>query len=238
MKEHVLILSKGDHSALGSIRSVQGLQVAEDEDLLVRGVNESLLADKRIRQLPVLHTYCLDEHQQLFPLGGLTPTKKLAHLEWIPIAEFIKPELPVSALPAKPQARHWVRLVKACTTCEGAAMMTSLNTLKAYAETAAAIRLEHLKFAVSSNEDVLLIGTPLPAIPGHEYYFHESILLPAGYAFEAPVFAQLLKRKLNSAEDSVVAVTTAGDWHKVPLQSFAKATRSAIRLTNVIENEW
>jgi hypothetical protein len=50
-----------EREALGSVRCLTNLQVAEDNYLYVRGIGETELADKRIKQLPVLHSYVLDE---------------------------------------------------------------------------------------------------------------------------------------------------------------------------------
>ena len=233
MKEYLLILTQEEHASLGTVRSLTNLQVAEDGHLYVRGIDEVTFADKRIKQLPVLHTYVLDEQERLFPLQGVTPVGKLQPLMWMPIATFIDIELPVSAMPARLRSKLTVRLIPANNTREGFALLTKLTTWKAYAETAPASRLEHLKFAAASNGDVVITGTPLPPVQGKEFYKEKDILLPAGYAFEVPIAADILLRKLHR-DHSVLMFLASGDWYQIPAASFVKATRSAVRLTELI----
>ena len=60
-REYLLVMIQEEREALGSVRCLTNLQVAEDNYLYVRGIGETELADKRIKQLPVLHSYVLDE---------------------------------------------------------------------------------------------------------------------------------------------------------------------------------
>ncbi len=235
MKEHPLVLTPEEREALGAIRCLPGLYVAEDELLYVKGIDEAAMADNRIKQLPVLHSYVLDEEQRLFPLHALTPTGRLKQLQWHPIADFINIELPLSAMPAKLASKLPVKLVQTGNANEGCALMTKLNTWKEYAETAPAVRLEHLRFAVASTGEVFIIGSPLPPIPGNEYYEDNEILLPAGYAFEVPLVSVILRQKFNTVGDAAIVFTATGDHYNIPSTSFVKASRSAIRLTTLNE---
>jgi hypothetical protein len=232
MKELIIVLSQADKSALGSVRCLPGLQAAEDDGFIwVRGINALDNIDLRIRQLPGLHTYTLDADGNLFPPGGLTPVAKLKPLKWVPVAEYITVTLPVSALPGKVSLQHVIKLIPSGRSQEGNVLLTSLATFKTYAETAPLVRLQQTRFAVSEKNKVLIMGTPLPALPGREYVLQDTLLLPCGFEFDPPAISELVIARLDPSKGSLLLFDTDGTWEKVPQIAFMPSTRSAIRLT-------
>jgi hypothetical protein len=232
MKELIIVLSQADKAALGSVRCLPGLQTAEDEGFIwVRGINALDNIDLRIRQLPGLHTYTLDADNNLFPPGGLTPVAKLMPLKWAPVAEYITVKLPVSALPGKVSLQHTIKLIPSGRSQEGNVLLTDLATWKTYAETAPLVRLQQTRFAVSENNKVLIMGTPLPALPGKEYVLQDTLLLPCGFEFDPPAISELVIARLDPSKESLLLFDTDGTWEKVPKNAFMPSTRSAIRLT-------
>lgn len=232
MKELIIVLSQADKAALGSVRCLPGLQAAEDEGFIwVRGINALDNIDLRIRQLPGLHTYTPDADNNLFPPGGLTPVAKLKPLKWVPVAEYITVTLPVSALPGKVNLQHTIRLIPSGRSQEGDVLLTSLTTWKTYAETAPLVRLQQTRFAVSENNKVLIMGTPLPALPGREYVLQDTLLLPCGFEFDPPAISELVIARFDPSKESLLLFDTDGTWEKVPKNAFMPSTRSAIRLT-------
>lgn len=227
-----MVLSKADKAALGSVRCLPGLQAAEGEDhIWVRGIPAQENVDIRIRQLPGLQTYLLDADNHLFPPGALTPVGKLQSLEWIPLSAFIMVELPVSALPGKISQQYAIRLVPLGQSQPGNALLTDLETWKAYGEQAPLIRLRQTRFAVSANNKVLIIGTPLPALPGKEYVLQNTLLLPCGYEFDPPAISNLVITRLDASKEALLLFDINGAWEKIPKTAFVNTTRSAIRLT-------
>lgn len=232
MKELVFVLRSEDIDTLGAVRCIPGLRVAKGQgELWLRGIYSLDNADIKIKKLPAFARYILDHQDYLFPIGKNTPVGKLKELQWIPVAEFIPLELPVSALPARPEEKHPVQLVRTKHAIQGEALLTSLYVWKAYAHTAPAARLERLRFAVSENKDVLISGSPLPPIPGQEFWRSGTMLLPSGYSFEFPFAAALIENRLNPNKDSQLVFHVSGEWEKILFSSFVPATRSAVRLT-------
>jgi hypothetical protein len=232
MKELIIVLSQADKAALGSVRCLPGLQAAEDEGFIwVRGINALDNIDLRIRQLPGLHTYMLDADDNLFPFGGLTPVAKLKPLKWVSAAEYITVRLPVSALPGKVSQQHVIKLIPSGRSQEGNVLLTDLTIWKTYAERAPLVRLQQTRFAVSENNKVLIMGTPLPALPGKEYVLQDTLLLPCGFEFDPPAISELVITRLDPAKESLLMFDTDGTWEKVPKNAFMPSTRSAIRLT-------
>jgi hypothetical protein len=232
MTQRVLILAAADREILGSVRHLPGLQAAEAAgQLWLRGLPVAGELPLAVRGLPAVAAYSLDAQGRLFPPGQLTPTAQLPALAWLPIREFVPLELPTAALPAQGAPTYRVQLTPSARAEAGVALLTTLETWQAYAETAPEIRLQSLRFAVAADQRVLLLGTPLPPISGQEYWLSEGLLLPAGFDFEAPLLAPLLAQKLNPVGEDVLLFAADGSWERVPKAHLLPVTRSAVRLT-------
>ena len=232
MKELIIVLSQTDKAALGSVRCLPGLQAAENDGFIwVRGISVHEEIDLRIRQLPGIHTYTLDADNHLFPPGGLTPVSTLKPMNWVPLSTYITVTLPVSALPGKINQQLVVRLVPSGNSQEGNALLTDLNTWKAYGESAPLVRLQQTRFAVSEENKVLILGAPLPALPGKEYVLQDSLLIPCGFEFDPPVIGPLISSRFDPEKGSLLLFDTDGSWEEIPKERFVQTTRSAIRLT-------
>ncbi|MGI4737491.1 MAG: hypothetical protein ACRYG7_20180 [Janthinobacterium lividum] len=232
MRERILILAALDRPALGAVRHLPGVQVAQTAtQLWLRGLPATGELPLAVRTLPATAAYGLDAQGRLFAAGHLTPTAHLPDLTWQPIQEFEPLELPTAALPAQGALPYQLRLLPSTRAKVGAALLTTLDAWQHYAETAPESRLHGLRFAVSAETRVLLLGTPLPPIASQEYWQQDSLLLPAGFDLEAPLLGPLLVRKLNSAADSLVLFDPDGRWERVSLANLLPATRSAVRLT-------
>jgi hypothetical protein len=232
MTERVLVLAAHDRATLGGVRAVPGLQAAEAAgQVWLRGLPAAGELPLAVRALPATAAYALDAAGRLFPLGSLTPTAQLPPLAWQSIQAFVPLELPTAALPAQAAPRYQVRLVPSARAEAGAALLTTLAAWHEYAGAAPEIRLTGLRFAVAADRRVLLLGTPLPPIPGQEHWLSEGLLLPAGFDFEAPLLAPLLGRQLSPAADAVLLFAADGSWERIPREHLLPVTRSAVRLT-------
>jgi hypothetical protein len=232
MNETLMLLAPADFEALGAVRTLEGLRALNLDGMIwLRGIPELEKADRRVRKLPAQKTYRLGEGNLLFPIGGSTPEGKLPVGEWREIAEFVPVENPVSAMPGQIRAKLPFRLQRSEVPREGEAMLIGMEKLKSYADSAPAHRLGVLKFAVSAESEALVIGTPLPAIPGREFWMTDLLLIPGGYDLEYPVMAGTVSERLNPIKDAVIMLHPDGSWEKIEWEDFVSASRSAIRLT-------
>jgi fumarate reductase subunit D len=235
MHELIFTLNNKDKDSLGNIRCIADLKVAVDENFIwVRGLYDTGEPEKSIRQLPLQHSYVIDENNLLFTTGGLTPVAILPELKWMPIAAFISIQIPVAALPGKVEEQVAINIIPSAITKKSMALLTTLQQWKAYAELAPGIRLAQLHFAVSQKNKVLITGTPLPSIPGKEYWQANNILLPCGYDFEIPMAANFINNKLNPQQDGLLIFDKDGTCEKIDFAFLVPAKRSAVRLTEII----
>jgi len=232
MKNWVLVLQKSDLTQLGKIRCWLGMQIAQNgQELWLRCPMRKAELDEALRRLPALYTYREDAQGLLFQAGRSTPSSRLPLLNWVPLTEYLPVELPVAALPAHLPTPHLLQLLPTAEVQDSVALKISLEQWQLYAETAPAIRMECLRFALSGAGEVLVMGEPLPPIPGQEYWLQESILLPAGYDFEWAIVAQLLQMRENSEGKYYLVFNHEGNWQKIEKQYFVPATRAGIRLS-------
>lgn len=237
MQELVFRFNKSDQEVLGNIRCIEGLLVASsDDDIWLRGIYDSPTLDLKIKQLPARQSFYINENDLLFAPGSLTPVDKLPLLSWQPLAEFLPIQIPVAAMPGQMSTLATIKLVTTQLTKAGEALLTSLQIWKAYAESAPGTRLAKLKFAVAQNNDVLIMGNPLPPLPGKEYWLEKNILLPNGYRFEIYMTADFINEQFNPQQDSVLIFDSDGTWQKIDNSFFVPAKRSAIRLTKLNES--
>jgi len=232
MQELVFKINKADLNSLGTVRCISGLLVAEEDNTIwLRGINETINTDTRLKQLPVKNTFIVDENNMLFVPGGLTPIDQLKEMQWQALSSFIKVELPVSVLPGKPGKQITIKVIPSDSAKEGAALLTNLSDWKKYSETASAVRLNRLRFAVSDKEKVMIMGNPLPPLPGMEYWISNDILLPAGFDFEIPLTALFIRERLNKNRDAILVFDMEGGLERIEKTYFVPAKRSAVRLT-------
>ena len=234
MENWVLTFKKSDLSHLAAVRCWPGMDAAETEtEVWLRCPMRHADMDQALRALPAMYSYRQDAQGLLFPLGGSTPVAKMPALDWLPMKQFIPIELPGAAWPAQLKQQYVLKLSPSVEYHPGAALKVKLTDWQAYAETAPEIRLSALRFALSAAGDVLVMGEPLPPMPGVEYWLRDSILLPAAYDLEWPLLAELFNQRENSKGDCFLLFEKDGNWQKIEKRCFTQASRSGIRQSKV-----
>lgn len=234
MQEYVLHINQPQSEALAGVRLQPGLRVAvEGNTLWLRGIAWPDGLTSSIWQLPAMQVYEMNENGLLFKRGSQVPVAELPALSWMALQHFLQVQPPVSAYKGECKEKLPIKLIPSAKQQTGVALLTTLQHWKAYAEMAPQVRLKRLKFAVSGSGDVLITGTPLPAIPGREFWLNHGMLLPCGYDFEFTVLGALLPQQLNLNKDDTIIFEYNGNWQKIEAGNFVTATRSAIRLTSL-----
>lgn len=231
-KDLILYFKKKDLESLGKIRTMPHLTIALEGDFFyAKGFAVSKKTIPILAALPAQVVYELDANNLLFPKGKTTPIKTLPNLTWQPIRQVLPIEMPVAALSGQPPRQDLPTLVRADNSQKGTVLKTTISLWKQYAETAAAVRLAQLKFAVSEKGEVLIWGTPLPPIPGQEFWVSNGNFLPCGFDFELSLYSILIQKQWNALQDAILLFDKTGNWEKIALKNFVKGTRSAVRMT-------
>jgi len=159
------------------------------------------------------------------------PVGRLPAGDWQPISMFFVPDAPASLLPGRLVRQCRIALRPATDPREGGAILTDPAALLPWVETASAVRLAALRFAICEDHRILLVGTPIPPVRGREYSLHRGILLPAGHAFDPPVLRDIAPGLLSLAEEDLALFHPDGGSEWIRGADFVPATRSALRLS-------
>jgi hypothetical protein len=229
MREQVLVLAEKFKSQIGKIRTVPGWQAALHLDRIwLKGPLNNGEDQLLLYALPVIESYEIDEQNRLFPLNSLTPTAIMEPMDWQAITDFLPVELPVSALPGTLQMHMPVRLLRVASTKPTYALQISLPVWRSFVDGAPLVRLQQLRFAVSTDQQVLVVGDPLPPVPGTGYWRNGNLLIPVGFDFDPPLLADLLVHRLDTKEGFIV-FNENGQWTNIPAYSLHDADRALIR---------
>jgi hypothetical protein len=231
-REYIFQIDMQHLPVLGSIRCRKNLQAAADgNSIWLKGIDAIEMMDMELKKLPIQHTFQIDQENQLFRQDGLVPIGKLQALQWQNLASFIKVEPPISALPASIDEGINIQLIESANEQKSTALLTSLQLFKDYAETAPAIRLERLAFAVSDKDEVFIVGHPLPPLPGKEFWQSADIFIPAGLDFELQMAKSFVNKKMNEQGEAILVFDKDGSCQKIEKSFLVEAKRSAVRLT-------
>ncbi|HAA14341.1 MAG TPA: hypothetical protein DCE41_22710, partial [Cytophagales bacterium] len=180
----VLSIPSAHAHLLAILRYWPDLNLARgDAEVWVRGFTEEQAVQSEVRSIPYISLF-REQEGRLIPWGKSLPTKRLPGLLWTPIARAIPVESPDYNHNFFGVAEQiTIGLVSHSSPQEAAALKTSFTALKAYVASAPAVRLQELRWVHSSEEQVLIMGHPLPALPGQTYWPLGEHWLPAGYTF-------------------------------------------------------
>jgi hypothetical protein len=136
----------------------------------------------------------------------------------------VEPE-PPPVVALSPQV---IRLAPADRPRAATVMHTPLAELGRWADTATTAQLAALR-AARSGDRVLLLGRPLPALPGGLRLWGERLLVPLGFRPEPAFPESTLLEALGVGPENLVLLT-AESAEVVPRGAFEPLTRAAVRL--------
>ena len=232
LNEAVFTVSVDQLNNIYSIRLIPNLKIAKVKEsnlFWFRGISveEAFNADV---QLVNIKTIWQLNNELLFPIGKQTPETELPELEWESIIDYLKVEPPTSAMKsAEPQL---IQLSlsghDSDETING--LQTDLQHWLEFANTCPKHRLSNLRYACSEQQKVLILGQPLPPLPGSTFWRAGKMLIPSGYRFEPTIGLMEVENMLKLNQE--IAVFNANmSYEVIPLAAFEGASRSSIRRT-------
>jgi hypothetical protein len=228
----VICLARADAESLAPLRLLAGVDVAELGQMIWlrgRAADEPFAA--KLAGLPASSRYELLPPNQLRQAGQRVPCGHLPEAKWQPLNRWLGVESPAPALPATVPAALALRLVRSAREHEPELLLTTLEIFKQYVLTAARVRLDCLQFAADEQGNLLVCGTPLPALPGQRYVLHQGVAVPAGFGWEPAVSAEVLVRAFGVAGDAIVLWQEDGSILRLHGEQFVPATRAAVLAT-------
>ncbi len=230
------------------LRLEPDLEIAELQDGLfwVRGTGVSTERYQILAAVSDSPIFLLDEQQRLTPSTGTVPTGRLPSLSWSSLSEF------VSASPPKPrrirdsQLRIEVRLCRSGQIQDAAAIITSWENFLEWGLATSELRLKSLRFAVAGQK-VLVIGRPIPPLPGRRFWEAGRLYVPLGYSWQPAIdetslnqslsllFAQSHPENQHAKAENVVFIWNEGSEQIEPVQldDLRPVSRSTLRQTAI-----
>ncbi|HUF61237.1 MAG TPA: hypothetical protein VMN36_04115 [Verrucomicrobiales bacterium] len=222
-------------SRLAPLRNVAGvLAGAADGRLWLRGIpGTTLIPLAVLSRIPVEACFVLDPEGRLTPPGARLPAARLPEISWFPLRDWLVPTLtkPVSA-PNRPAPAAPLQLIPdPAPFAPPNLLLASLNSWRRFCQSAPALRLAPLRFAASAQGEVLVLGAPIPAIPGLAFHLDGRIALPCGWMTELHVTSEALARRFRLPPASFALLRPDRPALILSLEDFVQASRSAARLT-------
>jgi hypothetical protein len=223
----VIHLKSSDLASLAPHRHRDGweIAVADGETCFLKApLNPQ--TEEQLAHLPSLMRWTLEHGNQLVPLDKQLPDSLIPDLPWLPLASL----LPLTTTRLRENEAFFghlgFALIQTSTNTAPSALFLDFNQLAAWAETAPEPRLTQLKFAVSDSGQALIIGTPLPPLPGKTFHQNQRLLIPSGLALPDFILAQDITRDAH-----LTLIDQDGMIHHISQELLLPASRSTIRTT-------
>lgn len=232
MKLRYAITIRATHAArLAFLRAWPGVQLCVESEsvwLCAEQLNEEQW--DRCRQLPGAARFRVLDDGQLLPVGARVPKGRLPEGDWQPLAQWFELRLPQASCAKPAIGRVGLKLVRSADERPASLLLTDISRWVRHAATAPQVRLAKWSFAATAEGQVLIRGTPLPALPGERLVDYEGIVVPAGFYWSPQVDAATV-RTLFNLDAGDVALWRSENWQRIRQSDWVQATRSAARLT-------
>lgn len=221
-----------DAAALAALRLRPGLEVAEASgEIWLRGGPLGDAGTAPIDGVPAVARHVVAADGALVPPGARVPVGRLPDLKWTPLrswAALTPPEICPPSLAAPAAAA--VRLAPGGSPSEPAALLAAWDDWEHFALTGPIVRLRPLRFARAPDGPALIVGRPVPPVPGVRFVAPApDVLVPAGRIWTPPVPAAALRERLGARPGDVVFWRERDGALVLPPEVFVPATRGAVR---------
>lgn len=222
---------------LGRLRlNRQIVTCVDQQSLWIRGDVLDDQVSQTLRMFPECERFLVLADGQLVGWNETVPRRRLPERPWQLLSQWLLVELPVAAFTGQVDQKVPLQLVRTDVPVEANLLRTQWRIWCDYAADAPQIRLNSLSFAASANAEVLILGTPLPPLPGQRLVEAEGVAIPAGFRIEPSLGPDSLRMLLGYLPSEFVLFREDGSAEIVPKAAFVRATRSAVRLTDASFN--
>jgi len=225
-------LLSGRANDIAALRLFPHIELAEIGGALwLRGTKLDDVLEHELKKIPGLERFELLASDRLRPAGSRIPDRTLPPGAWRPLRQVVVGSLPVAALSGENTQKVAIALVRSGQEEPAVALLTTLDHWVEYAANAALARLARLRFAAAEHGQVLILGVPLPAIPGRRYAAKEGILVPCGFTWTPAVDAKVLCQLFDLKPDDLVVLAEDNTHQVIGGEQFVPASRNAVRTT-------
>lgn len=227
----VIVSSLQFLDALMALRLAEHVEIAlTDRDVWIRSRNNDPKLLSLVESMPASQRFSWTADNLLCPTGSRLPTGRFPEVDWHPFSRWLNVALPTAVLPTGVETKCNLTLVASERGKEANALLASSDIWFEWASIAPALRLRPLKFAASFGGRVLILGQPLPPVPGTRLVDDQGIVVPAGFTWRPAVSPSTLRELLGVGQQ----IHVLWDEHGVQLladELFVTASRASARAT-------
>lgn len=230
---YFLLLDALHKADLGTIRIWSNLKVAFDENRIwIKDFTLDQIHSIEVKSIPY-KTIFYSKEAKLYLQNSLLPDRNIqASLLWTPIDRALPISLPDFNHNYFGVQEHIQIKIRTSEKEEDAcAMLTTLEMLKHYIETAPAVRLQHMQWTILNKKNVLLIGKPLIPVPGETYWNQQGMLMPVGFNFDLQVLAKKIADRINPHKEFIVLWSSDGHYQLIDSEAMQPLSLSSFRAT-------
>jgi hypothetical protein len=225
-----LRLMQKDSAVLGNIRTWDNLKVAYDGDFVwVSGFDYVQINSLEVKTMP-FKTVFYEKNGKLYLYDSILPEQNLPSLLFTPI---------LRAFPVQtPSFNHNffglnekidLKIQPSDAEKKAVAMLTALDILENYTQTAPAARLKNLQFAQINEDKVFLIGTPILPIQGEMFWQTADFFLPVGFDFDLFALSNTLNEVINPHKTDWIIWLTDSTYFKIEKYDMTALSIAAVR---------
>jgi len=229
---YFLCLEDKDQNDLSSIRHWDHLKVAfKDTSIWIKGFDYVQINSKEVKSIP-FKTLFYSSKGKLFILNSLLPDRNIPALLWTPIER---------ALPVKFSSFNHnffginekisPKLIPSDNEAEAEAMITDIQNLTIYLDSAPGIRLKDIKWTLLNNDKVLLIGKRLLPMEGDTFWKRGNFLIAAGFDINLYLLTDTLNVLLNPQNDHYIIWEKNGNCSTIDKSDFEQLSLGSFRKT-------
>jgi hypothetical protein len=227
----------GRASDIAALRLFPNIELAEIGGAFwLRGNKLDDALEHELKKIPGLERFELLASDRLRPAGCRIPDRTLPPGAWRPLRQVVIGSLPVAAPGGENTQKVPIALMRSGQEEPALALLSALDQWVEYATNAPVARLTRLRFAAAEHGEVLILGSPLPAIPGRRYAGKKGILVPCGFTWTPAVDASVLCQVFGLKSDDLVVLAEDHTHQVIRGEQFVPASRSAARITATERN--
>ena len=182
-------------------------------------------------KLPLLGRWTADATGQLTREGHRVPEAVLPQEGWREVADLLPIVPPRRGAPGMPAPAVAFQLVPDDAGHAAGALICHFADFSCWASTALSVRIECLRFACCEDGRAMVVGSPLPPLPGAGFHRMGRLWLPCGWRLPDHVWPELLEEILGLGSNRMSLLHPDGSHEEVDQENLIPATRPAVRTT-------
>ncbi|MCA8986621.1 MAG: hypothetical protein KDA78_03215 [Planctomycetaceae bacterium] len=226
-------LRPADLPAVWKLRDRTGLKMATAEGLywLCPDTDSHTLQNS----LPQAEWWLVEQNHEGLPVlrsrRQLLPSRKLPELTWQSLQDLVPISLPAASYPGRCPAPVQIQLVRSSEYRPSSALMCSLDSWLVFVESNLKINFSHCQYAASSDGNVLVIGTPLPALLCQRFVLESGLAIQAGWRWSPQVTSKVIRERLDLESGQFAILFPDRPAEVIEPDQFVPATRQSVRRT-------